>query len=224
MSDDSMRVTINRQGAVAAWGTKPVSSLKGTIAKIGAGFRAFHEDVRGIAAVEFGLIAPVMLAFLIGTIEVTRAVAIDHRFSQVTSMVADLVTRSTELTADDVNAIYAVTGEVMRPYDVSDLTISIIPIVSGRDNPEDTRVYAGTANRPSFNGGALPAKCQSYTLTEGMLGPTEAVIVVEATYTFKPLFVGSLLGQKDWTSKAFAKPRIGLFVKFDGNDLSSCFS
>lgn len=220
MSDDSLRTRTNRQDAEAGSGALP----KRAIARLGAGIRAFHKDVRGIAAVEFGMIAPVMLMFLIGTIEVTRAVAIDHRFSQVTSMVADLVTRADELTAADVNAIYAVAGEVMRPYDVSDLKLSIIPVISSNKDAQNTRVYAGATNRPSFNGGSVPAKCQSYPLTKDMLGTNEAVIVIEASYAFKPIFTGTLLGANDWTSKAFAKPRKGLFVNFDGNDRSSCFS
>src|SRR5690606_25911079 len=64
--------------------------------------RRFARDVQGVGAVEFAMVAPVLLAMLLGAVEITRAVAIDKRFTVVTSMVADLVARETQLTGDDV--------------------------------------------------------------------------------------------------------------------------
>ena len=59
--------------------------------------RRLGRNAEGVAAVEFGFIAPIMLLMLIGTIEISRAITIDRRFGLVTSMVADLVTTRTRL-------------------------------------------------------------------------------------------------------------------------------
>jgi Flp pilus assembly protein TadG len=184
----------------------------------------FRDDASGIAAVEFGLIVPIMLLFFLGTIEMTRAVAIDQRLTQATNMIADLVAREEKLTAADVTAIYDIASEVMRPYDASLLKISLIPVMSSPSNSGDTRVYPATTNRPSFNGAAQPAKCQAYSLTNGILGTNESVVVIEASYKYKPMFVGYLMNASDWSHKSFAKPRKGLCVAFDGTCTSSCFS
>ncbi|MDQ8700249.1 pilus assembly protein [Hyphomicrobium sp. LHD-15] len=214
----------SRQSVEAGACSMPVASTKRAIARVGHAVSKFGADIRGIAAVEFGFIAPIMLLFLLGTIELTRAIAIDQRFDHLTSAIADLVAREDRLTADDVKAIYDIAGEMMSPYDANDLKISIIPVMSSASNAENTRVYPATTNRPSFNGGAQPARCQAYSLTKGVLSKNESVIVVEATYKFKPMFAGYLMNTSDWTSKAFAKPRKGLCVVFDDNCLSSCFS
>jgi Flp pilus assembly protein TadG len=69
------------------------------------GLKRAGRDEKGVAAVEFGLIAPVLLLMLVGTIEVSRAVSMDRRFGTVTSMVADLVAREKTITSGDVNSI-----------------------------------------------------------------------------------------------------------------------
>jgi Flp pilus assembly pilin Flp len=198
------------------------SALRGV--RLRQRLRTFRDDVSGIAAVEFGLIVPIMLLFFLGTIEMTRAVAIDQRLTQATNMIADLVAREEALTADDVNAIYGIAGEVMRPYDASLLKISLIPVMSSPSDAGDARVYPATTNRPSLNGAAQPAKCQAYSLTNGILGTNESVVVIEASYKYKPMFVGYLMDASDWSHKSFAKPRNGLCVAFDGTCTSSCFS
>ncbi len=190
-----------------------------------AGLRRFARDARGIAAVEFGLIAPILLVMLLGAMELTRAISIDRRFALVTSTVADLITRETELKAADVNAIYEVAAQIMSPFDVAPLTLTIVPVM--RINNAD-RVYPSTGNRPSYPNGAGPAKCSPYALSNGMLAANESVIVVEGTYTFTPLFPGVndwniFKVSVPWSEKAYAKPRKSGSVNFgDASNTYSC--
>jgi Flp pilus assembly pilin Flp len=186
------------------------------LARLKVGLRDFGQDVRGIAAVEFGFIAPIMLVMLLGTVELTRALSIDRRFNLVTTTVADLVTREESLTATDVRAIYEVAAQIMRPYEVSPLKISIIPVAAIRTG---TNVYQG---------GAVPARCQSYALTNGMLAEKESLIVVEGEYTFTPLFAGFLSAfahlnwaNTPWKHKAYARPRKSAYVDF-GDKFGTC--
>jgi Flp pilus assembly protein TadG len=183
----------------------------------------FVGDVRGVAAVEFGMIAPVMLVMLIGTIEVSRALAMDRRFGLATSMVGDLVAREKTMTAADLNAIYGIVAHVMQPFDPATLKIKVIPVKANPSNATQTKVYAATTNRPSYHGATQPAKCTSYTLTSGMVAAGASVIVVETSYDYKPMFVNSIVPTATWTDKAILAPRQSC-VDFDGdNCLSTCF-
>lgn len=185
---------------------------------------AFLRDARGIAAVEFAFIAPVLVFMLLGAVEITRAVSLDRRVSVVTNMIADLVAREQRLTAADVTAIYDIAGQVMAPYDAKDLKLSIIPVMSSPTDAKKTLVYPATTNRPSYHGGALPPKCQAYALTTGMLKENESVIVIRSEYKFTPLFAGYIMGGQDWSNTAFAKPRKSLCVAFDGATCTTtCF-
>jgi Flp pilus assembly protein TadG len=188
----------------------------------------FGRDSRGVAAVEFACIVPVLLLMLIGTLEASRALAVDRRFNLATSMVADLVGRETEINADDVKAIYNIVDQVMSPFDSAPLKISLIPVMASTSDLSNTKVYASTASRPSFNGGVQPAKCSSYTLPPGLIvkgasgvgGGT--VIVVKTSYEYKPALIGYLWGSSTWTEEAIVTPRNNC-IRFGGTCDFSCF-
>lgn len=176
-----------------------------------------RRNSAGVAAVEFGLIAPMLIFMLIGTIELSRAISIDRKFSLVTSTIADLVSRERSLTAADVTAMYGVVDHMMKPWSSSTLKIKIIPVksnlVGGR-----TCAYAQTANRPAFHGASQVAYAATYAVTANLMAAGTAVIVVESSYAFTPLFVGTIIGTQTWTDKAILSPREG-HVQFDTPDV-----
>jgi Flp pilus assembly protein TadG len=216
----------------------PQSRTVRRVARFVRSFRCFPRDDRGVAAVEFGLIAPMMIVLLFGMIDITRAVAIDRRFGEVTATIADLVAREPSLTKNDVEKMYEIANLIMAPYDASSLTISVIPVASNPTDANKTVVYPATTNRPTHPEGHELARCTAYTLPKDIILANESVIVVETTYTFSPLFFGLLdgllpSGSKVWPSglitwndKAYAKPRKAACVDFDGNNkpCGSCFS
>lgn len=179
--------------------------------------RNFCRCVQGVAAVEFGFIAPIMLIMLLGVVEVTRAVSIDRRFALVASTIADLVAREEELSAEDVNAIYEIVAQVMSPFDTEPLKISIVP-AKGRG--AEAVSYVSPSNLPTYNNATQPGRCQAVQIGEGLidsgLGPADSVIVVNATYRFSSLFLGSGIASGNWEHQAFAKPRKRNCVDFEG--------
>lgn len=193
--------------------------LRGAVGPV----RSFCRCVRGVAAVEFGLIAPILLVLLLGVVEMTRAISIDRRFALVASTVADLVAREEQLSPDDVNAIYDVVAQVMSPFDTEPLKISIVP-VKGRG--AETVSYVSPANLPTYNGATQPGRCQSVPIEDGLIdagfGPADSVIVVNAAYSFRSLFLGGSVQAGNWEHQAFAKPRRRNCVDFEGPN--SCVS
>ena len=199
------------------------SATKRRFATHGQALARFMRDTRGIAAVEFAYVVPVILLMLVGTVEASRAVSMDRRLALVTSMIADLVAREEKMTAADVNAIYNIVSQTMSPFDSSSLKVSIIPVKASPNDAAMTRVYAGTTNRPSLHGASQPAKCSSYTLSSGLTGKGASVVVVETSYEYKPVFLNYIFGTATWTDKAVAAPRNSC-VDFDGdNCVSTCF-
>lgn len=188
--------------------------------------KRFRRDTRGIAAVEFALVAPVLVSMLIGAIDVSRAVALNQRVSLVTQMVADLAARETQLTAADVRAIYDIAELAMEPYAADTLKIAIIPVMSAADDAKKTLVYPSTTNRETHPAGFELPQCQAYPLIDGFLATNESVIVVETSYDYAPLWLPpEVFPSVTWQKKAYAKPRKSLCVGFDGaNCTSSCFS
>jgi Flp pilus assembly pilin Flp len=191
--------------------------------------RSFVRDTRGIAAVEFGLIAPVLLVMLIGVVEVTRAVSMDRRFGQVTALVADLISREEVLTKEDldgVNAdgkrtgIYGIVEHVMGVWGVSTLKLHVYPVRASAANRNTVYVYADKTNRPSFGSDSVSPKgvCAPYTnLTNNLLEAQGTAIVVEGEFGYTPLLAHSIFTPQTWKDRAVLAPRSGC-VSFESAD------
>ncbi|MGQ0672081.1 MAG: TadE/TadG family type IV pilus assembly protein [Hyphomicrobium sp.] len=189
--------------------------------------RRFRRNAEGVAAVEFGFIAPVMLLMLMGVIEVSRAITIDRRLGLATSMIADLVAREEGVPSTELTAIYNIVQKVMGPYDNTTFQVKVIPVMAKDDDETDTKVYA----QPVAYGTGVtrPAKGSSYTLDDGLVGEGGSVVVVETSYKYFPIFFsyvtnvmkwsGSSAGGWTWTDSATASPRKGNCVAFE--DLNS---
>ncbi len=203
--------------------TKPVSRLRDGVVRA-------LKNRDGIAAVEFGYIAPVMLLMLVGSVEASRAISIDRRFSSITSMVGDLVSREQSMGDNQgdniakVQAIMAAIEHVMEPHPHDSLELEIIPVKAFGDNGTDTKLYAPSYK---YTGGSVAvgrARCSTYTLPQGLVGKYQNVIVVEAKYTYKPLEFATWLygGSYDWEDKSTHSPR-NQCVDFENNNcMPSC--
>lgn len=79
-------------------------------------FAGLVHDRSGIAAVEFAVIAPVMLLMFFGTLEFSSGIAVDRKVTLVSRTMADLTSQSISVSSTDL-ANFKLTGqEMMFPY------------------------------------------------------------------------------------------------------------
>lgn len=107
------------------------------LARWGKTFRANAKRLRrsrdGVAALEFALIAPLMILMFVGTLEVSAGVSVNRKVSRISSAISDLVTQSESLTGTDVNNIMDVAADIMRPHNETvKIRISGLAINSGQ--------------------------------------------------------------------------------------------
>ncbi len=76
----------------------------------------FRRSEEGVGAVEFALIAPVMILVMLASVEIPRAVMTGQRLARSARTMADLISRQNLGALDDV---YAAGSAVTRPYDTS---------------------------------------------------------------------------------------------------------
>jgi Flp pilus assembly protein TadG len=167
-------------------------------------------DTRGAAAVEFAVMAPVLLLALLATIELGRAVNMDRQFTTATQMAGDLVAREEYLGTSSSNAktnldsMMLSIKHVMQPYDSSSLKLGVISVRASTADRNDTKVEWSYA----FNGASVPGECMAYSLPSNFLEKGGSTIVVVSTFTFTPLFGSFIPGiGGTWTDKSYHTPR-----------------
>lgn len=103
----------------------------------------FMADRRGAAAIEFALIAPLLLSLYFVTMEVGQGIETNKKVSRVGSLVADLITQQNTITAGEIDAIMNIGAAILQPYGRSNPTIKITAIeVTNESSPKVKVVWS----------------------------------------------------------------------------------
>jgi Flp pilus assembly protein TadG len=89
--------------------------------------RRFRDDRRGIAAVEFALVLPVLIVMYFGTVELTRILDANRKLTLFARTLGDLSGRADNPnpTANDMATIASAATAILRPLDASGLQIVV---------------------------------------------------------------------------------------------------
>jgi Flp pilus assembly protein TadG len=110
------------------------------------------RDRRGVAAVEFAFIAPVMLVMFFGTVEVSSAIAIKRNVTNMARTISDLTSQAAVVTDTDFTNFFAASNGIMMPYDATPvaMTVSLLYVdpSSGNVRVEWSKGYNTAALTP----------------------------------------------------------------------------
>jgi Flp pilus assembly protein TadG len=182
------------------------------IERIRAGIGRFGRDRRGIAAIEFAFIAPILLAMYFLTMEVSQAIETNKKLSRVGSMVADLVTQQTSVTTSDLDAMMKIGDSTLLPYHRSKPTIIITGInISGDTPPKVTVAWSRKVDNGTYK--VDTAAGMTTTVPAALLIANSFVVRVQSDLAYKPVIT--------WAAKD--KSFLGLTAAFDSLSMSETY-
>ena len=88
-------------------------------------FGRFARDRRAVSAVEFALLAPLMITLYFGCVEVSEGIAADRKVSLTASAVANLTAQATTIDSNDMTNILNAASAIIAPYDSGKLKITV---------------------------------------------------------------------------------------------------
>ena len=168
--------------------------------------RRLRRDRAAISAVEFALVAPLMMSVGLGTIELANMALVYTRVSQVAIQVADNASRAKQATGSS--------GAMMREYDVNDAFAQVDLVYPGLNMFTNGRVILSSLEQNSSGGQWIHwQRCRGLSSvgsskygTQGTgssgttfagMGPTgtvvtadanSAIMFVEVYYRYQPIF------------------------------------
>jgi Flp pilus assembly protein TadG len=86
------------------------------IKKISLCARGLVNDCRGVAAIEFAVIVPVMLVMFFGVVEFSSGVAVNRKVTLVARTLSDLVSQSTTVLDSDLTNAGQTAKAMLTPY------------------------------------------------------------------------------------------------------------
>lgn len=158
----------------------------------------FAGDERGVSAVEFALVAPVMIALYFGCVEISDGVSVDRKVSLAAAALANLSSQVSTISASDMSNIFDATGAIAAPYDVNKMKMTVT-CINIDANKNATVKWSATRN------GA--AKSGNVTLPDALKVANSQIILAEASYTYQPTVGYTITGAIDLADKMYMTPR-----------------
>ncbi len=90
--------------------------------------RNLFRDASGVAAIEFAIIVPVMLVLFFGTVEYSRAVAVDRKVTLVARALSDLTSQNTSVTSTQLSNIFNASIGILSPYSAAPVNARIMEL------------------------------------------------------------------------------------------------
>jgi Flp pilus assembly protein TadG len=161
----------------------------------------FISDQRGVSAVEFALILPVMVLIYLGGYEITQALAINRLVALTSGTVTNLVSQYTTISAStQMPDILNASEQVLTPYPSSNATVVVSSITI------DNSGKATVAWSQSLNGAARTIGA-AMSLPAALDTPNTTVIFGETTYAYTPLIDFIKMGTLNLHSSVYMLPR-----------------
>ncbi len=159
----------------------------------------FGGDRRGVSAVEFALLAPVMVALYLGLVEISDGIGVDRKVSLTAAALANLTAQATTITTSEMTNILDASSAIVAPYSASKLklTVSCLNIDT---NKNVTVKWSATRNGTALSGTvSIPSDLQVADLQ---------LILAEATYDYTPVVGYTITGTLTLSDRMYMGPRI----------------
>ena len=162
--------------------------------------KRIRHDERGVAAVEFALIAPVAILLYCGFAELTMAMMAERRAAPAASAVADLVAQSTQVTTGDLTDIFNIGNQILHPFPAATLKLRVTSgTADGNGAPKMTWSQGQGL-------GPLPAGTVS-GFPPNLLAAGDSVIQAEVQYSYTSPLRMVLPNALSFNDTFYLKPR-----------------
>lgn len=160
-----------------------------------------RRDERGLSAVEFALLLPLMLALYLGSIEISQGISADRKVTLTTRTVADLVSQVSSVNNSDMQNSLNAAATVMAPFSTTNLKVVVTSIkvdASGKATVDWSDTLNGTAR----------SKGSSVTLPTALNIANSSLILSEVQYAYKPTIGYLISGTMTLKDQIYMRPRL----------------
>ena len=164
------------------------------------GLERLFSDRRGVSAVEFALLLPLMLTLYLGGVEVSQGVAVDRKVTLTARSVADLVAQATTLTGTDMSNVLDAATAVTAPYSSSNLKVTVSQVKIDANNN-------ATIDWSCARNVTARAVGQSVTVPSGLNVASTWLIWGEVQYAYKPVIGYVITGTLSLHDQIYMRPR-----------------
>ena len=160
----------------------------------------FADDCRGVSAVEFAMVLPVMMTLFLGTVEASQGIATDRKVELTAHALANLSTQYTDITNAEMSNILNAGAAIIAPYSAASLQEVVSEIaINGQG--------VGTVVWSDALGGVALTVGQTVTVPTSLAVPNTYLVLAQVNYSYNPTFGYVMTGPITLSDQSFMPPR-----------------
>lgn len=173
----------------------------------------FVRDRRGLAAVEFAFIVPLMLTMIFGTIEVSSAVAVDRKVTLAARTISDLVSQGAQVKDADLKNYFALGAVIIAPYPVTSTTLTQKISAISVDGSKVAKVAWSLSGSVTSGVASLTVNTSEVGMVVTSQIPPDLLVAntqliwSSVTYTYQPITQLVIGGNIPLSDRCFTRPR-----------------
>jgi Flp pilus assembly protein TadG len=169
-------------------------------------FRRFLKSTRGVAAIEFAAVLPVLAVIFLGSFDGGRAIAIYLKVRSATFALASITNQYTTIQSTDMTGITSAIAKVMAPYPSAPAVITISQIAISNKG-------VATIAWSYSQGGTARAQGSAITIPANLAVKSSYLIFAEVSYNFAPMF-GFFGSSINFSDNLYVTPRSSTCVVY----------
>jgi len=181
--------------------------LQSLVDKLCRRFAGLASNERGIAAVEFAMLLPLMLTLWLGTTEISSGIAANRKVTLTARTLADLTSQVTGLSTSDMTNALNAAAAVIAPYSAGNMKATVSSVSIDANN-KATIAWSVTKN------GTTHAVGSPVTLPSALLIASTCLIWSEVQYSYKPTIGYVVTGTLQLKDQIYMRPRLSNCVTY----------
>jgi Flp pilus assembly protein TadG len=179
--------------------------------------RRFVGAQRGVAAIEFAIIFPMLLILLLATFDAGGAIAIYMKVRSATYTLAAITNQysiATPIQSTDMQAITGATSVVLAPYPSSPTVVTITQIKQ-TSATQAIVSWSYSVNGTAYSAGTTWTRFPSNLTANNACGSYPCYFIfAEVAYTFTPSFGYFITGSLTFSDNLYVTPRSSTCVPY----------
>jgi Flp pilus assembly protein TadG len=193
---------------------KFMKSLSEWLAPLQLSAAKLVRDKRGIAAVEFAVIVPLMLTMFFATVELSSGVAVDRKVSSTAEELADLVSRYTNVNDTDFTNFFNIGKAMLTPYSATPLKATITEIyIDSATGGGRAQWSRGDFHRAAGSTVPVPASMISRDAQNNII-PGQYLVFSEVSYVYTPAVGYVMKSAVTLSDTTYMRPRLSQCVLY----------
>lgn len=162
---------------------------------------ALRRDQRGVSAVEFAMLLPLMVTLYLGAVEVSQAVSINRKVTLTARTVADLASQASSINNTDMTNLLNASAAVVSPFPVGQLKVTVSAVTID-PNGVARVTWSDTRNGTARGVGS------TVTVPAALNVANSQLIWGEVSYDYVPTIGYVITGALNLQDQIYMRPRL----------------